>query len=153
MSRPSAPGDPRALRASGARIGAALGLALGFATFAFALPLSEASCHFPGSGSYPLFEASTVRAARTFLLGAGLGLAVGALLGAASARRLAGERGPRLATAALGLYALALRGAWGYAGPLPATGAGADAAWPVAASAVPLILAAAAAGCLWWRSG
>jgi len=139
--------------AAGARIGAALGLALGFVGFALALPLEGASYHYPGSGSFPLFEASTVRAALTWGLGAALGLAAGAVAGAALGRALAGERGPRLATAALGVYALALRAAWGYAGPLPAEAGRAAAAPSVTSVVLPVAVAAAAIALLWGLAG
>ena len=117
------------------------------------LPLEGTSYHYPGSGSFPLFEAATVRAALTWLLGATLGLAAGALAGAAAGRPLAGERGSRVATAALGVYALALRGAWGDAGPLPAEAGRAVAALPSTSFVVPVAVAAAGIALLWGLAG
>jgi len=98
--------------------GGALGIAAGFVAYAFLLPLAGTSYHFPGSGSYSAFATATRDAAVLFLVattvGAVIGLALGGLL------RLSPALGARLASAALGVYALALRGAWGCAGPLPA---------------------------------
>ena len=153
QARAAAPPESAGRVSSGARIGAALGLAAGFAVFAIALPLREASYHFPGSGSYPLFESAAVRAALTWVLGAALGLTVGAAAGAAAARSLAAGRGERAATAALGVYVLALRGAWGYAGPLPAEPARAAAALPSLSLILPVAAAAAAIGLMWWLAG
>lgn len=153
LARAAVPPPTAGVASSGARIGAALGLAAGFAAFAIALPLGETSYLFPGSGSYPLFESATARAALTWILGSALGLAAGAAAGTAAARALATERGERAATAALGIYALALRGAWGYAGPLPAEPERAAAALPALSLILPVAVAAAAIGLLWWLSG
>ncbi len=152
-ARAASPPETAAPASSGARIGAALGLAAGFAVFAIALPLGETSYHFPGPGSYPLFEAAAVRAALTWILGAALGLAVGTVAGAAAAQAQATGRGERAATAALGVYVLALRGAWGYAGPLPADPARAAAALPSLSVILPITAAAATIGLLWWLAG
>jgi hypothetical protein len=121
--------------------GVGLGLAAGFAVWVWLVPLAGVGYHSGDTGTAA--DPMRVAAARAGALWvacalagapAGGATAVLALRAGASARLLA-----QAATAALGVYALALRGAWGDA---------AAASLPVGGAVVPALAALAVAGAL-----
>lgn len=108
---------------AGALVGAAVGLAAGFAVWALAVKLEGSPYHFgyPGNPGLVMDQLVVDQAVRTvarrWIIAETAGMAIGAIAGA-TAPRLAGKLAS-WAVAATGLYLLALRGWWGYAG-LPA---------------------------------
>lgn len=134
-------------------LGASLGVALGFAVFAFVVPLAGVS-YYVGAPDEVGALAAAARAGALWLLCAGLG----ALVGLALALAL-GRRGPapawlgRAELGAFAVYLLCLRGGWGRVSRDLATATpGTIRATPLPAAswALPLAAAVLAAAAIWF---